>query len=211
MHLGEDGPGVVITARAAAMKTLDRLRAALAQTIAGNVQDPAPLLAPIQVELHQPEALFALRAEALFAALERFGGLPGRSGLLASRTAKQQRDWALRIPPVARREAGELKAGHEAQLAAARRDALEYRQQLRIALPGLSALQRRQSAPWQRPNLARRMQLWRGRSPIPRSGRSSRRSRRRRGSGSGATAQSGISWSRSGRPATARSPRSCAM
>ena len=139
VDLGEEGLELAITGRVAAMKTLDRPRAKLAETLADMVQDPAPLLAAIQAELEQPEAVFAECVEALLAAPERFGGLHGRTGLFASKTAKQQRDWAMRSLPVARRDAGALKAAHEAQLAAARRDELAYRAQLRIALPGLSA------------------------------------------------------------------------
>ncbi|WP_076730087.1 Ti-type conjugative transfer relaxase TraA [Methylobacterium radiotolerans] len=139
VDLGEDGLEAAIATRVAAMKRLERPRAKLAATLAELVQDPAPLLAAIQAELGQPEAVFVERLEALLAAPERFGGLHGRTGLFASKAAKRQRDWALRSLPAARRDAGELKAAHEAQRAAACRDELAYRAQLRIALPGLSA------------------------------------------------------------------------
>lgn len=138
VDLGETGLEAAVAARAAAMKTVDRPRTKLAENLADMVRDPKPLLAAIQAELTQPEAVFAERVDALLAAPERFGGLHGGTGLFASKTAKRQRDWAVRSLPVARREARELKAAHEAQLAAARRDELAYRAHLRIALPGLS-------------------------------------------------------------------------
>ena len=139
VDLGDAGLDAAVAARAAAITSVAKPRAKLAGTLADMVQDPEPLLAAIQAELAQPEPVFVQRVEALLAAPDRFGGLRGRAGLFASKTAKQQRDWAMRSMPVALRDAGALKAAYEAQHAAAHRDELAYRAQLRIALPGLSA------------------------------------------------------------------------
>ncbi|MFY9294879.1 MAG: Ti-type conjugative transfer relaxase TraA [Methylorubrum rhodinum] len=138
VDLGEDRLDEAVLARIADHPGLAKQRAELASTAADMVRNPAPLVAAILSDLRQPADLFAQRVDALLADADTYGGLHGKSGLLASKAAKEQRHWAKQSEIGVRGKARRLKADFVSTYEQARTDELAYRERLRIEIPGLS-------------------------------------------------------------------------
>lgn len=138
VDLGEDRLDGAIMTRVAEHPGLTKQRAELASSAADMVRNPAPLTAAILAELRQPADLFAQHVDALLADPDTYGGLHGKTGLFASKAAKDERHWARQSEIGVRGKARRLKADFETKYEQARTDELAYRERLRIEIPGLS-------------------------------------------------------------------------
>ncbi|MGN7126808.1 Ti-type conjugative transfer relaxase TraA [Methylorubrum thiocyanatum] len=138
LDLGTAGLDEAAIARIADDPGLALKREAVADEAAIVVQSPTSLTDAILAELRQPRAVFEERITALLASPDTFGGLNGKTGLFASKTAKAERDKAIRRTSFVRANALSLKDSFDKSLAGARQEELAYRDRLRIEIPALS-------------------------------------------------------------------------
>ncbi len=117
---------------------LARERENLLEELALKVHDPEALRGAILAELHQPRAVFETRVKALLASPDSYGGLRGKSGLLAGKAAKAERAKAEQADLYCTNSAHRLKSDLDGKLDQARAQELAYRARLRIEIPGLS-------------------------------------------------------------------------